>query len=225
MTYLSPVNSRPCQRSGFTLVELLVVIAIIGLLASLLLPALNQAKRRAKQTQCLNNLKQIGLSINMYAGDFDGWPPYPQVDKVIFKACWLSSKGWGALGECTRFVEALVPYGASGQLWYCPESTLASYEKDWPNLGKVNSGSAFKMTYMFEIWRRRLDTPCRGVNKKLGIMKMLGGDFLSLAGNYPYNHLDGKRILQNQLRGDGSVGGVYQNDATLTRYDDYSKWW
>ena len=63
------------MKKRFTLIELLVVIAIIAILAAMLLPALSAARERARTANCTNKLKQMGLGLTMYAGDYNGQMP------------------------------------------------------------------------------------------------------------------------------------------------------
>ncbi|MFH0797186.1 MAG: DUF1559 domain-containing protein [Candidatus Omnitrophota bacterium] len=99
------------HKNGFTLIELLVVIAIIALLAAMLLPALNQAREKGRQTKCLNNLKQIGLAMILYTEDYDDY--LPPVSPV-------GGQCWAHLLAPYVNVATVSAATKSGTVWQCP---------------------------------------------------------------------------------------------------------
>jgi prepilin-type N-terminal cleavage/methylation domain-containing protein/prepilin-type processing-associated H-X9-DG protein len=84
----------------FTLIELLVVIAIIAILAALLLPALQRAKGHGRAANCISNLKQIGMSFQMYAVDHEGQLPAAGGGRWSYSDNWVDcSAGWYFTGN------------------------------------------------------------------------------------------------------------------------------
>lgn len=114
------------QRAPFSLIELLIVIAIIAILAGLLLPALDRARRSARATACVNNLKQIYLGFQNYSSDYDGYYPRYGFDSQPFCYWFWENKDYNYVNSIYRY--------CGPQVLMCPTKQTArnqSYMMTW----------------------------------------------------------------------------------------------
>jgi len=143
------------KRRGFTLIELLVVIAIIAILAAMLFPVFARARESARKIQCLSNVKNIAIAIQMYLSDYDRLPPHGSAsgpDEAAFLATipggnpsreecggWTSSGLWG-LNPYLRWPVILDEYTKNRDIWRCPSAKYvrsATPAFILPNYGQV----------------------------------------------------------------------------------------
>lgn len=117
------MQNPPSPRlRAFTLIELLVVIAIIALLAAILFPVFSRARENARRSSCLNNMKNLGTAIMMYATDYDEMLPYEEY-------------AWNTTGK-NHWDKMVFPYVKNVQVFQCPSGTGQQINvengTDWP---------------------------------------------------------------------------------------------
>jgi prepilin-type N-terminal cleavage/methylation domain-containing protein/prepilin-type processing-associated H-X9-DG protein len=113
-----PMNGNPgrVRFAAFTLIELLVVIAIIAILAAILFPVFAQARESARKTTCLSNLKQLGMGMIMYTGDYD--------DQAVPWNLRLNNKNlYDPYGVSLSWDRLILPYLKSEGVFACPSDT------------------------------------------------------------------------------------------------------
>ncbi len=127
------------MRKGFTLIELLVVIAIIAILAAILFPVFARAREKARQSNCLSNLKQLGLAALMYAQDYDEQLPYDDLD--------YNGSGDENAGDGT-WRGMLRPYCKNVQMFFCPSKKITSsvFDGRWNDYGR-NAGYGMNVAH------------------------------------------------------------------------------
>ncbi len=129
---------KTCVCRGFTLIELLVVIAIIAILSSLLLPSLARAKRKAQQTQCLSNLKQMGIGIYLYVGDNEEKLPGPALGGA------RPNYDQNSKDELAYYIAPQMGYPQpSGKMVIAKTMICPGYEREAPAVASMNGRKCF----------------------------------------------------------------------------------
>ena len=118
------------RDNGFTLIELLVVISIIAILASMLLPSIARSKEHARVTTCINNLHQLGIAIQLFAGDNDDRLPGGKLGGKEVAKQWFMGTEEQRLAEPTT--RPLYPYLKKSEVFKCPRDRGMDNASDGP---------------------------------------------------------------------------------------------
>ncbi len=202
-------------RRGFTLIELLVVIAIIAILAAILFPVFARAREKARQSSCLNNVKQVTLGLIQYTQDYD--EKFPRGDSVAWgDGAWPNHPYGG-------YVDAIYPYVKNNQVFICPSDGIRNCISH-ANTESHTYGSAFlpgtypnqTLSYVYNYYFNssnwslaRVEFPAETIILGEGIQR-------------PYVYYTGAYLTPSHAR---LEGGCRHNEGMNIGYvDGHTKW-
>ena len=236
---------RRDSRDAFTLVELLVVIAIIAILAALLLPTLSQAKAKAQRTQCVSNLRQLGVGLHVILANNGGYPVviastndgYQKLDRTWVAQ--IEREGLGISRPETNYYQK--------GLWLCPSarwskevlthvypSTCYGYNRYgilWPGNGNNHFGLQSQFDDRLRVWTPIAESQVAVPSDMMAIGDCVDGSVEFTRRNLPQSRYFGNILTRHQGRAnvvfcDGHVESpmlksVFEDtsDAALVRWN------
>mgnify|MGYP001088132233 CR=1 FL=1 len=193
------------ERRGFTLIELLVVIAIIAILAAILFPVFARAREKARQTSCLNNVKEITLGLKMYSQDYDEMMP----ETAVGAPSWVAPAGDTCIVGLMPWVISIYPYLKNTQIWNCPSVSAAwSGDQNFQNV-----------TYAINYYA------CGVANAKFNFVAETCVLADAEGGDADWNPLNGEGSIMPSLGANcDSIAPRHNEGANIGFFDGHAKW-